>query len=775
MSTKSILEALAEVQRKVNEQKTKNAEAIWQEVTEGGGQKAMPKKPAEPEREYGLFQGKPGEAAIQFSRPKQQPDAGANALDAAERGMTQVKPAQSAAPKLPSFAQQPTPSASSLTAPRPAAAPSPTSAPVRPSQTPRPNAAPAAKAPAPVEPYRGAGDDGSPLGALRSYEKAKEAGAFSSPERMGLGSSSAAPKPAAPAPAPKPAAPKPAPTSPAFTAPSGPAKVMPGPNVSNLPKADTMSDAGEKKTAPTQSPAPAAPAPVAPEKVANVINTATNPDASTVEKNKAATAAGLSGDEDGGKSKGKKKVTESALINAFFKLHETKAGNIFEAAKKAKKDYDGDGKIESPKDEVWGSRFKAAKKAGKMEEGKVPDNWEENTPATRKKTVNKNLAAEKVPGSKNLKMEEIEQVDEISKQLALRHNQAAGDQRDRAMKGDMPKANPHSSKKRPTLQRHLDGMKMSYDKLTGNAKVPATGELDELTGIKKSPMKKIGYVMKAGEVMTKTAPHEIANNPETERKFKNRLDGLQNLQKRMAKEEAEQIDEISKKTAMSAYQSATFVDSEHPKADAIRGHIEKKWGKEMGKHADAHAYLSNYPRHNPFQKDDELERAKPASSMRMTSAGKIHKQDIAAKKSEIKSRMKEEFEEVTFSDAELAHLASFEEAVAPQTDKDSADVNQAPSSSILDEAGKRGRPSKKDKEAEDPNAGNGRDPRQHIQVIAGQAGAGRVMDFKHNDGSVSKITPPMGRAIVAKLNGMKPADRHAAVNKMHDSAEGLKG
>ena len=35
----------------------------------------------------------------------------------------------------------------------------------------------------------------------------------------------------------------------------------------------------------------------------------------------------------------------------------------------AKKDYDGDGKIETSKDEVMGSRMKAAKKAGKMEEG----------------------------------------------------------------------------------------------------------------------------------------------------------------------------------------------------------------------------------------------------------------------------------------------------------------------------------------------------------------------------------------------------------------------
>jgi hypothetical protein len=72
-------------------------------------------------------------------------------------------------------------------------------------------------------------------------------------------------------------------------------------------------------------------------------------------------------------------------------------------------------------------------------------------------------------------------------------------------------------------------------------------QIDELTGIKKSPMKKIGYVMKAGKVMTKTAPHEIANNKETERKFKNRLDGLTNLQKRMTKEEVEfSNDEIAR-------------------------------------------------------------------------------------------------------------------------------------------------------------------------------------------------------------------------------------
>jgi hypothetical protein len=60
-------------------------------------------------------------------------------------------------------------------------------------------------------------------------------------------------------------------------------------------------------------------------------------------------------------------------------------------------------------------------------------------------------------------------------------------------------------------------------------------QIDELTGIKKSPLKKIGYVLKAGERMTKTPPHEIANNPTTARKFGNTLKTL----KKMTKEEVE--------------------------------------------------------------------------------------------------------------------------------------------------------------------------------------------------------------------------------------------
>lgn len=40
--------------------------------------------------------------------------------------------------------------------------------------------------------------------------------------------------------------------------------------------------------------------------------------------------------------------------------------DIEEAAGMADKDYDGDGNVESSKDEVWGSRLKAAARAGKF-------------------------------------------------------------------------------------------------------------------------------------------------------------------------------------------------------------------------------------------------------------------------------------------------------------------------------------------------------------------------------------------------------------------------
>ena len=248
-----------------------------------------------------------------------------------------------------------------------------------------------------------------------------------------------------------------------------------------------------------------------------------------------------------------KPVSESNLIGAFLKLQETKHSNIFEAAKKAKKDWDKDGKIESEKDEVWGSRFAAAKKAGKMEEAATSSD------------------------------------------------------------PDFAAPRPDGSKKPDDIQYKPE------DKKPEDKKVPL--------------------------------PPKRPTNEETD----------------------------------------------------------------------------------------------PG-----------------------------------FSEEELAHFASIMEAnpvskVDPEFSKSNSNAGKVPARDLTDETIEeaRGRPKKNAEPA--PGEESGRDPRQHIQVIAGQAAAGRVIDFKHNNGDVSKISPGMGRSIVNKLGNLKPAERHAAVNKMHDSAEGLKG
>lgn len=59
-------------------------------------------------------------------------------------------------------------------------------------------------------------------------------------------------------------------------------------------------------------------------------------------------------------------------------------------SKKATKDYDGDGKVETPKDEVWGSRAKAAKKAGKpFEESAKPDFLDMDKDGNKKEPMKK--------------------------------------------------------------------------------------------------------------------------------------------------------------------------------------------------------------------------------------------------------------------------------------------------------------------------------------------------------------------------------------------------
>ena len=346
----------------------------------------------------------------------------------------------------------------------------------------------------------------------------------------------------------------------------------------NKPAAKPMSDIRDARPTSGISPAPSTPkAPESTSTLKNLPLDTSKPLNSTISKEPVDTSKpSISKQtnleyESGGKKAKKMSEDTNPLITAFLKLQDENPGNMFEAAKKAKKDYDKDGKIESPKDEVWGSRFRAAKAAGKMEEGALDPKDSDATPASK--------------------------------------------------------------------------------------------------------------------TITKTKPAEDPSTPKS-----------------------------------------------YPGA------------------------ASSLTPDNPTTK-------------RMSNAVK-------------------EDEEITFSEAELEHFNRFflEASVAPNrpevatgADSTSDKMSQNDVTGTSTESGKKKKTWKEEVELEEGRSKKNpepetteRDPRQHIQVMAGRAAAGNVLDFKHDNGSVSKLTPGMGRSIIAHLNTLKPADRQSTVNKMHASPEGLK-
>ena len=144
--------------------------------------------------------------------------------------------------------------------------------------------------------------------------------------------------------------------------------------------------------------------------------------------------------EDTGQADARKTVTSSGKANEkVFAKHKERMKKL------ADKDYDKDGKIESPKDEVWGSRLRAAKEAGKLKEE--------------------------------------EQIDEISGKLAGSYMTKAREQK-KEIQDKVNKGTATRQEFRKGLRRTV-GMEVARDKLTGRGmtKVHATEEtqLDEIS------------------------------------------------------------------------------------------------------------------------------------------------------------------------------------------------------------------------------------------------------------------------------------------------------
>ena len=227
-------------------------------------------------------------------------------------------------------------------------------------------------------------------------------------------------------------------------------------------------------------------------------------------------------------------------------------------------------------------------------------------------------------------------------------------------------------------------------------------------------------------------------------------------------EEVEEIDEISG-AKVGAYMVASKKDetARREKGIEVRDQLRKETGMHFGTPIDRKL-------HSPTASRGAMQKL---GVSKLTGTAKVPAT-----------------EDVEFSPEELAHFDSVLEALGQSKDatqkgsfKKASGTNPngdpvrptVPERDLTDDVNisEAGRPKKVKDESEPTHPG--RDPKQHIQVIAGQAAAGRHIDFHHNDGSKTTISPQKGREIVSKLNSMKPAERHAAVNKMHDSSKGM--
>lgn len=241
------------------------------------------------------------------------------------------------------------------------------------------------------------------------------------------------------------------------------------------------------------------------------------------------------------------------------------------------------------------------------------------------------------------------------------------------------------------------------------------------------------------------------------------------------KEEAEEIDEISVGKAYS-WSAGTV---EKKRKGLLPGDLNPSSKLDLKNMRNAAARTEkDYYKKRGFKKvgeetevDEELKGSQHKIDANKNK--KIDAEDFKLLRS--KKKMKEDAEEtklpkdwgeeVEFSEAELEFFASVEETFTP-TEPSRVNKDQAGHTDLNDEV------TEDKKKVENPNTE--RDARKHIQVIAGQAAAGREIDFSHNNGKSTKITPQMGRKITSHLNSLKPAERQAKVKAMHDSPEGMK-
>ena len=276
--------------------------------------------------------------------------------------------------------------------------------------------------------------------------------------------------------------------------------------------------------------------------------------------------------------------SRKAVIRENLAAYDARLAELVEA-KLADKDYDKDGKIESPKDEVWGSRLRAAKMAGKMEE---------------------------------------EQIDEISRDTLKSYVKKADRQANNLeRKVDRRKDRPGEEEK---MYKRIEGANLARRKM--GVRVAATEETD--------------YSAQDRAPVTKSAPKEDPSLPKSYPGAASSAPTAQRLSNAKAAvtpiKEDEQLDELkapTAKTAHDAYRRAERSDDEMgnwDRSNRLYGNLKKRYPGKSGRNQKPTGKAKL-----PQVSNTEFHKA--GYSGHVTKKGKLTKSATKDTKADIKSRL----------------------------------------------------------------------------------------------------------------------------------------
>ena len=362
--------------------------------------------------------------------------------------------------------------------------------------------------------------------------------------------------------------------------------------------------------------------------------------------------------------------------------------------------------------------------------------------------------------------EAFEQIDEISKATMGRYINKAKDSIDTASYRQGHKEAHGSSSKalEKKLSKRHKGIETAVKKLTKED----AEQIDELS---KDTMGR--YIKKAAtKIGTQgvTAGLKIAKDERSQKNFDTigkRERGISTAVKKLTKEEQdfidslnttdmEQIDEISKGTAMKALQHASS-DPDDVRGYTLQKKIGKKWPEMKGHAADA-SYTAGYGRSgkNIFQDRDKLaDRAK--TSYRMTKDGKANKQDL-------KARFRKEEVELDEARGRPKKAGARDFTIHPKT-KEKLMHNNPADMARIERLQKNGILQKPKTEANQHVI-------QQLQRAKLSMRGGETVNFTHGD--PTHVSGTHASKLLDKYAGMKPDEKEAFQKKIGHSHANLK-